>query len=210
MKGRTKSFFEDTFVLLIIVALLVGIYLFFFGDDKVKESLPEPKIDVQKPIEPKDELVQIDQEINTTIKKTNVAKEQSPLQKLEQKEQKEVPKPPIKQIIKNTPTKEVNATRIANLVKNVDLRALKNFKTSTKEKIQNQLILDNMIHKSDQNFSIRVTVLKDGNYEQLVFKGGNKNTYEQNKQNILKVFPLKISPSIEGDFPRYLRYKFQF
>lgn len=222
MKGRTRSFFEDVLVLLIVAGVLVAGYFFFFsGENKKEEIAPKATIEKVETEKQQDEIVieKIEQEVlddNSSIKnednissiesskELNVTKEIPQDSQNNESIKNQHNEPQDKEIV----TKKVDPNRIAHLVKNVDLKLLKQFKKDVKQAIQNNIVLDETKDKESQSFSIRVTVLKNGEYEQLVFAGGDKTTFENNQENILKIFPLTIDPKIEQDFPRYLRYSF--
>ena len=90
--------------------------------------------------------------------------------------------------------------------KNVDKNALRNFLRKLKFDIASNIEKNEVNDSSEsQKLKLRITVLKDGNYEALHFVNGNKELFDKNKKNILKVFPLQISDSIVNDFPRYVR-----
>ena len=90
--------------------------------------------------------------------------------------------------------------------KNVDKNALRNFLRKLKFDIASNIEKNEFYDSNEsQKLKLRITVLKDGNYEALHFVNGNKELFDKNKKNILKVFPLEISDSIVNDFPRYVR-----
>ena len=47
---------------------------------------------------------------------------------------------------------------------------------------------------------IRITVLKDGSYEDLRFVDGDKQLFEMNQSNIVRVFPLDIDEKFKMNF----------
>ncbi|MDX9961119.1 MAG: hypothetical protein RBS32_06595, partial [Aliarcobacter sp.] len=55
--------------------------------------------------------------------------------------------------------------------------------------------------------NIKLTILKDGRYEQLILADGNKEYFEKIKSSITKVFPVKIDDNLKDSFPRYFRMK---
>lgn len=58
--------------------------------------------------------------------------------------------------------------------------------------------------------NIRVTILKNGDFEQLTFVGGEKKYFDKIKDSIKKVFPLQIDDSLKNNFPRYYRMTISF
>lgn len=224
MKGRTRSFFEDVFVLLIILGVFVtGYYLFFSEEEKKQQTIATSVTKVENEesaIIHKETLVEKEQE--EIIEQNNYLEDQKEATLDPKKEDKEKQQVPLQEETtekidqKDTQgdeeisTTKVDPNRIAHLVKNVDLQLLKKFKEDIKQAMKDSIVLDETRDIEEQNFSIRVTVLKNGEYEQLTFRGGDQVTFEQNQANILKVFPLEIDPKIVQDFPRYLRYTFKF
>ena len=61
-----------------------------------------------------------------------------------------------------------------------------------------------------KHVNIRVTILKNGGYEELIFVDGSIYNYDMIKEQIQNVFPLEIDESIKGIFPRYYRMKINF
>lgn len=221
MKGRTRSFFEDVFVLLIVAGVLIaGYYFFFSGENKKEPIVPTTTVEKEQTLKQQDEIVieKTKEEVledNSTIKNednisTVVSSKELNLTKQIPQENEVIKNKHNESQDKEIVTKKVDPNRIAHLVKNVDLKLLKQFKKDVKEAMQNNIVLDETKDIESQNFSLRVTVLKNGEYEQMVFTGGDKTTFEKNQENILKVFPVTIDPKIEQDFPRYLRYSFKF
>ncbi len=238
MQGRTRSFFEDVVVLLVIVLVIGAGYYFFFSNNEEqikppvieqKVEITEEKIDSIKEQSLNQEVQEVGESTQTKIVEQNSQKTDELLKEELQKESKKIqdsqdtkediktPKIPQKQIQKEVlkkndelKVKKVDPKRIAHLVKNVDLKALQQFKNDVKQEMKDRIVLNKEKDKKVQSFSIRVTVLKNGEYEQLIHTGGDKETYENNKENLLQVFPLNIEDNIKQDFPRYLRYTFKF
>jgi hypothetical protein len=234
MKGRTRSFFEDVFVLSVIVGLFIAGYCFFFNENEQPEDKTVPivvnEIHKEEPVILEEEvLIQKQQEEiieqNNTINNeqesvipSDTDKENRVEEEEVGKEQKEVsqevvitdPSNKTEIQLEGKPlTQKVDPDRIAHLVKNVDLKLLKQFKSDVKQMIYDKLVFEEAKEPKEQSFSIRITVLKNGEYEHLTFTGGDKEIFEKNQENILKVFPLTIDPKIAQDFPRYLRYTFR-
>ena len=64
--------------------------------------------------------------------------------------------------------------------------------------------------KRGEFVNIRVTILKDGSYEQLTFLNGNSDYFNKVKPQIEEIFPLKIEENLKSHFPRYYRMKIDF
>lgn len=69
---------------------------------------------------------------------------------------------------------------------------------------------DKTTFKRGEFVNIRVTILKDGSYEQLTFLNGNSDYFNKVKPQIEEIFPLKIEENLKNHFPRYYRMKIDF
>ena len=69
---------------------------------------------------------------------------------------------------------------------------------------------DKTTFKRGEFVNIRVTILKDGSYEQLTFLNGNSDYFNKVKPQIEEIFPLKIQENLKSHFPRYYRMKIDF
>ena len=69
---------------------------------------------------------------------------------------------------------------------------------------------DKTTFKRGDFVNIRVTILKDGSYEQLTFLNGNSDYFNKVKPQIEEIFPLKIEENLKSHFPRYYRMKIDF
>ena len=69
---------------------------------------------------------------------------------------------------------------------------------------------DKKTFKRGEFVNIRVTILKDGSYEQLTFLNGNSDYFNKVKPQIEEIFPLKIEENLKSHFPRYYRMKIDF
>ncbi|MFY9104788.1 hypothetical protein OZY38_06005 [Aliarcobacter cryaerophilus] len=69
---------------------------------------------------------------------------------------------------------------------------------------------DKTTFKRGEFVNIRVTILKDGSYEQLTFLNGNNDYFNKVKPQIEDIFPLKIEENLKSHFPRYYRMKIDF
>jgi len=199
MQGKMKSFFEDTGIILVLSASIYGGYYIYntFFDETVKSSniteLKEKKV-----------LNIIDSNESNNVEKILTIKQ--PI-----KEETEV-------IAENTISDTVVKNKIIDEVpaivdkietkkeKNVDLGKLRTFLRDLKFKIATNIVKRDDLNESiSQKLKIRVTVLKDGNYEELTFVNGDEKLFEMNKENIINIFPVQIDEKIKDDFPRYVR-----
>jgi len=64
--------------------------------------------------------------------------------------------------------------------------------------------------KSGEFVNIRLTIFKDGRYEQLTLVEGNNQNFELIKSSISQAFPVVIDDSLKANFPRYFRMKIEF
>ncbi len=185
MRGKTKSFFEDTSIILIVIGVIYGIYYLYSNYDVETKTKPQIKEQIKKQI--KKEF--IDKKIVKIEKKEPV--------KLQIVEKKIIVKEKIKE------KKEI----IVEKEKNVDLKLLRSFLIETQYNIRNNIVYPSDTNTTKKNLfiKVKVTILKDGSYEQLRFVDGDKEMFESNKENILKIFPLVIDKKISDDFPRYFR-----
>ena len=79
------------------------------------------------------------------------------------------------------------------------------FLVNTKNKINTSI----KQKSNNQNgyVNIRVTILKDGNFEHLKFMGGDKQYFDTIKPLIETIFPLVMEEKIDDQFPRYFRMR---
>ena len=279
MRTKTKNFFEDLFVLLIIGVIIFFVYIFFFSDDEKSETLltnniVQEKIEETKPIineikgqienrvekivsttkqeEQKVEEVSQNVEenpihkhevINNEIKEEEKKLEETSLNHTNHQENMAQTVAPIEEtkteviaqtsnpieISKNneiviseeagkietkTPDSQIqdiqtneNENRDTNDKTNVD-QFFKNFERKVYDNINKNV--DKSALRSGQFVNIRVTFLKDGGYEQLIYVSGNMGYFNLIKSSIEESFPVVIEDSIKGHFPRYYRMKIEF
>lgn len=205
MNHRGKSFFEDTLIILVVIGILYGLYSFFFSSET-------------NTTKPKSETVIIE---NSTVKENNV---DNTTEKIIEKEIKkdENTKGSIKENIqeskkdKSEETKNILKTFNEPIIKKeatniTSSDTVESFYKAIKQKIYANI--SNNIKKETINrfnpLEIRVTILKNGKYEQLTFIKGDRNHFNSIKSSVLEIFPLDINPSIKDKFPRYFRMKVQ-
>jgi|GEM_PF-1591638 len=99
-----------------------------------------------------------------------------------------------------------------NRKNNIAIKNLDNFFQNLEKKISSNIKknLDSSNFQEGEFVNIRVTILKSGKYEQLIFVSGNKKYFEQIENSIKQVFPLQIDTSLKRYFPRYYRLKIEF
>ena len=279
MRTKTKNFFEDLFVLLIIGVIIFFVYIFFFSDDEKSETLltnniVQEKIEETKPIinEIKgqienrvEKIVSVTKQEEQNVEEVSQNVEENPIHKHEvinneiKEEEKKIEETslnhtnhqenmaqtvaPIEEtkteviaqtsnpieISKNneiviseeagkietkTPDSQIqdiqtneNENRDTNDKTNVD-QFFKNFERKVYDNINKNV--DKSALRSGQFVNIRVTFLKDGGYEQLIYVSGNMGYFNLIKSSIEESFPVVIEDSIKGHFPRYYRMKIEF
>lgn len=282
MRTKTKNFFEDLFVLLIVGFIIFFVYIFFFSDDEKSKTLltnniVQEKIEETKPIineikgqienrvekivsttkqqeqkveevsqnveenpihkhevinnEIKEEEKKMEEtSLNHTNHQENMAQTVAPIEKIEETKTEVIAQTsnPI-EISKNneiviseeagkietkTPDSQIqdiqtneNENRDTNDKTNVD-QFFKNFERKVYDNINKNV--DKSALRSGQFVNIRVTFLKDGGYEQLIYVSGNMGYFNLIKSSIEESFPVVIEDSIKGHFPRYYRMKIEF
>ncbi|MCT7566183.1 hypothetical protein N5T96_07505 [Aliarcobacter butzleri] len=279
MRTKTKNFFEDLFVLLIIGVIIFFVYIFFFSDDEKSETLltnniVQEKIEETKPIinEIKgqienrvEKIVSVTKQEEQKVEEVSQNIEENPIHKHEvinneiKEEEKKLEETslnhtnhqenmaqtvaPIEEtkteviaqtsnpieISKNneiviseeagkietkTPDSQIqdiqtneNENRDTNDKTNVD-QFFKNFERKVYDNINKNV--DKSALRNGQFVNIRVTFLKDGGYEQLIYVSGNMGYFNLIKSSIEESFPVVIEDSIKGHFPRYYRMKIEF
>lgn len=224
MNRKSKSFIEDTLVLLVVFGLIYIIYSFFFASEENTQISENPTIIekqitpvtkeensliIEKPEEVNVEVKQEDTkvlenttlEVNPEIVEPETIKEEEVVVAKEEEiiEKKEIEKTEDKIILPiSTPSK--TSTTIESFYKTIEEKINSN--------ISKNLNKDTVTSPSYVN--IRITILQDGRYEQLTYMEGNKAYFDMIKPSILEVFPLEIEESIKDKFPRYFRMKIEY
>jgi hypothetical protein len=70
--------------------------------------------------------------------------------------------------------------------------------------------VDSNLVKQGDFINVRLTILKDGRYEQLTYIEGNKDYLELIRPSLSQAFPVNIDNSLKANFPRYFRMKVEF
>ena len=224
MRGKTKSFFEDTFILLIVAVLIYGIYSFFFASEE-EVKLEEPKVVIENKVETNTYKEPVVNEIKTP---TEIKSEPNNPEKIEEKVietpkveavQKEQIEEQIKEKIEPVKVEPVKVEKPTTETPNVqttqeleEKAKVEAFYSTIREKIYANINknVDKSLIKNGEFVSIKLTVLKDGNYEQLTFVEGNKEYFELFRSSIKEAYPVKIDDSLKNNFPRYFRMKIEF
>lgn len=159
------------------------------------ETLPEPikkeEIVTPKTLEKSVEVQKSNDEktVNTSINTTNIVEKKVEI--------KEVEKP----ITSDQPSKELD-----------DKAKVDAFYKTIKDKIYFNIEknIDKTQIKKGEFVNIRLTIFKDGRYEQLTLIEGNNQNFELIKSSISQAFPVVIDDSLKANFPRYFRMKIEF
>ena len=225
MRGKNKSLLEDVVIISILGAIIFAIYFFFFSSDEKNETVESPQI-IEKQIETakpepvineikKEEEVQKEKVVQQ-IENTNKPVVTTPVEQ-EKTTPKETEKPVIKPIIvqaeKITPKEPENQPTTQIQTQELDEKArVEVFYKIIRDRIYSNIEknVNKSAIKSGEFVNIRLTVLKDGRYEQLTLIEGNKEYFELIKPSIAQAFPANIEDSLKQSFPRYFRMKVEF
>ena len=159
------------------------------------ETLPEPikkeEIVTSKVLEKSVEVQKSNDEktVNTSINTTNIVEKKVEIKQVE------------KPITSEQPSKELD-----------DKAKVDAFYKTIKDKIYFNIEknIDKTQIKKGEFVNIRLTIFKDGRYEQLTLIEGNNQNFELIKSSISQAFPVIIDDSIKANFPRYFRMKIEF
>lgn len=223
MQGKTKSFFEDTIIILVLaVIIIVGYTLYSKYQDKT--SIDETLNSTSKSIE---KFITIIKKVPLEIQKILNAEQNSysevlfadtnttNIKKINVEEQIDINNT-IQKIAPTIEDVNISSVTVSNTVEKtiaketLDVTLLRDFLKNLKSKLRKSIVQNSELNVTkNQKLRFRITLLKDGNYEQLKFIGGDKELFETNKENILQNFPVAIDKSIQQEFPRYIRINLQ-
>lgn len=207
MKAKNKSFIEDAVILFILGIIIYFIYSFFFSTEEKVEKIEivenkttiEKKINIPTPKEPIiNEIKKEEEIISTPIVPTPV---EAP--KVETTKVENTVEPKANTLIEE----KVSTPELTDQKVKVEL-----FYKTIKEEIYKNI--DKNVDKSKikvgEHVEFRLTILKDGGYEQLNSTKGNKDYFELFRSSIKEAFPVKIDNSLKESFPRYFRMEIVF
>lgn len=228
MRGKNKSLLEDILILFTGGILIYFTYSFFFSSNEKEEIIENPQI-----IEKKEETI-TPQPIINEIKKEEITlpkvenkveskienkveeiQKEKPLQKVEENTTKASPITPIPTpvVVEKTVQKEPEKPAVIEQTKELDDKArIDAFYKTIKEKIYLNIDknIDKSLIKKGEFVNLRLTIFKDGRYEQLTLIEGNNENFELIKSSITQSFPVIIDDSLKANFPRYFRMKIEF
>lgn len=207
MKAKNKSFIEDVVILFILGIIIYFIYSFFFSTEEKVEKIEivenkttiEKKINIPTPKEPIiNEIKKEEEIISTPIVPTPV---EAP--KVETTKVENTVEPKANTLIEE----KVSTPELTDQKVKVEL-----FYKTIKEEIYKNI--DKNVDKSKikvgEHVEFRLTILKDGGYEQLNSTKGDKDYFELFRSSIKEAFPVKIDNSLKESFPRYFRMEIVF
>ena len=199
MKAKNKSFIEDVVILFILGIIIYFIYSFFFSTEEKVEIVEnkttiEKEINIPTPKEPIiNEIKKEEEIIPTPIVPTPV---ETP--KVETPKVENTVEPKANTLIEE----KISTSEITDQKVKVEL-----FYKTIKEEIYKNI--DKNVDKSKikvgEHVEFRLTILKDGGYEQLNSTKGDKDYFELFRSSIKEAFPVKIDNSLKESFPRYFR-----
>ncbi len=228
MKRKIKSFFEDFLIIIVLITVIYGSYSYFFDDSK--DNFEQTQV-LSKTEDTKTEIKEItqDEAIKDVITDENPDIENRTPPVIVQnnlEENIDTQKTTEKQNSENEKISEVKKDEITTAINNKQpsLRLLENSKleksASEEEQVEKEKFYKNLKDKIYSNIDknidklsfsgkksvdIRVTILKDGRYEQLIMTKGDEEFFNSIKSSILEVFPLEINQNLKNIFPRYYR-----
>lgn len=228
MRGKNKSLLEDILILFTGGILIYFTYSFFFSSNEKEEIIENPQT-----IEKKEETI-TPQPIINEIKKEEITlpkvenkveskienkveeiQKEKPLQKVEENTTKASPITPIPTpvVVEKIVQKEPEKPAVIEQTKELDDKArIDAFYKTIKEKIYLNIDknIDKSLIKKGEFVNLRLTIFKDGRYEQLTLIEGNNENFELIKSSITQSFPVIIDDSLKANFPRYFRMKIEF
>lgn len=228
MKAKTKVFFEDLALVLIVGVIIYYGYNYFFPSNENNQEITQ-QTTVEKPIDTnenkeavtskeeikKEEVIEKVEETQADatpieqLKEDSIRIEEAPIKNPSniiiptvEKIEKKPETPMIQKPVEDKPFVQDSEEKIRVEV----------FYQPIREKIYSNInnSIDKSMVKNGEFINIKLTVLKDGRYEQLTFVDGNKEYFELVKPSITKVFPIQIEDSVKNSFPRYFRMKIEF
>jgi glycerophosphoryl diester phosphodiesterase len=198
-----KNQLEDIFIIIVVLAAIYGVYNFFTsGDDKIvtqavtqtSQNINEKQFEI--PTENKKEIT--NEIVNDTTNEKKLEKVVEVNKVVEkQKIEKKVVEKPKEQKIKEL--KVDDSITVSSFYETI--------RKDIQKKIDKKVKTNNYFNSKDGYVNIRLTILKNGSYEQLRFQDGDLAFYDFIKSDIKSHFPITMYQNIEDKFPRYFRMK---
>ncbi len=214
MKGKTRNIFENIGILFFVCCFLYSGYFFIFtSNDEIKIKQNAITVATLDYVEQNSSIQQ-----NTYIKKEKEQgkdKDEVKGKHILKISSKTTSLPIISNTVKkdtniSNPAKEINTNTIIS--KKEQKQIINLFLKTTKNKINSNIKqLSSIKIKEASGFvKIRITILKDGNFEHIKFINGNFEYFNFIKSAIVKAFPIKIDKKIDDQFPRYFRMEIKY
>ncbi|MEA3498300.1 MAG: hypothetical protein U9R16_04490 [Campylobacterota bacterium] len=191
MTGRRRNYIENIFILAVVAGGLYYSFTLIFTTDNTKQN----PITKQEIITPKTTIQPIE-EIKQTkeVKVVKVVKEVKSATKI---------------IEKKEPTQISEKKESLTFEQKIDLNF---FLKNLKKEINNTITENSDSTETTKNkyLKIRVTVLKDGSFEQLKYIAGEKRYFNSIQHKVKNAFPVNIKQNIQNQFPRYVRMDIKY
>ena len=207
MRARSRNFLEDISVFVVLGILIYAIYSYFFS---TPEYVPlENKTVIEKKVElnQDEKEIKVEEEIsqkeNVKENEDLTIKENQPNEVINKETPSEIEKVEVIEDVKSPESTEEQTAQV-NSNETIELfyKDIENKINTNISKNINKKTLDSL-----GEINIRITILKDGKYEQLTLMSGDKNSFDSIKSSVLKVFPLTMPEDLKENFPRYFRMK---
>lgn len=194
MRGKTRNFFEDVVSVVFIGAVIYGGYWLVFENDtkdtEIVKEIETPKVVESSTKIPKVVESNVEKQSEIIVKKT-IQTVEKPVVIIEKKEKNE----------------ELLVS--SNIDKKEQKKLINDFLRTTKNRINSNIkLLENIKTKDENSYvDIRVTILKNGGFEQLKYVDGDLEYFENIQSTIVNIFPIEIDEKINDQFPRYFRMR---
>ncbi len=231
MRGKTRNLLENVGAFGFLILIIYGVFNLIAhwvndSEPDIKAPTHSEQIVEQRDVvkqevttQPKEIVVEkkeiVKNEPEQIEEKENISKEKISINKVEQKTTQEktteTTQEEVAQQIEDKPKEEKTETKKGfpsdELIKQ-KFALINRFLRSTKKKINESVsAMEIVANETPRYANIRVTVLKDGGFEQLTLIDGDKEYFDLISDAVLNVFPLEIDERIEDQFPRYFRMK---
>ena len=239
LNRKVKSFFEDFIIVIVLITVIYGSYSLFIDDSSstfessqtAVQTVEEQKQDIKEVTQ--DEAIKdviTDENPDNEITNDRVPPafaqnnfeensskqivENEPVEKFEKVEKIENKVLEKQNQIDNNSEKKLNLIENSKLEKSAsDEEQLEKekFYKNLKDKLYANIDknLDKTTFKDPVFAEIRITILKDGKYEQLLLTNGDTKFFNSIKNSISSSFPIEINPILKNIFPRYYRLKIE-
>jgi hypothetical protein len=194
LRGKTRNFFEDVVSVVFIGAVIYGGYWLVFENDtkdtEIVKEIETPKVVESSTKIPKVVESNVEKQSEIIVKKT-IKTVEKPVVIIEKKEKNE----------------ELLVS--SNIDKKEQKKLINDFLRTTKNRINSNIkLLENIKTKDENSYvDIRVTILKNGGFEQLKYVDGDLEYFENIQSTIVNIFPIEINEKINDQFPRYFRMR---